>query len=249
MQCQAKSKQSGAQCKKFAVPGKRVCGIHGGKTPGGLASPHFKTGRHSKYLPKNLLGKYKEAINDPDLLQLRDEIALMDTRLGEVLTQIEKGAKALNQFEEIQAEYAGLLSAMQAIPMLREKLTGESGSNRLEINTQWRGPKKLKTERLDEKQAGAKILETMANLGNLISAGIDSKEAWEEVQALVEIRRKLVESERKWFIENQQIITAEKALLLIAAIADIIKSNVSNTAERQTIIENISRLTLGESPK
>ncbi len=32
--CQAKSKQSGMQCKNFATKGKRVCRIHGGKSTG-----------------------------------------------------------------------------------------------------------------------------------------------------------------------------------------------------------------------
>lgn len=31
--CQAKSKQSGKQCGNFAVRDRRVCHIHGGKTP------------------------------------------------------------------------------------------------------------------------------------------------------------------------------------------------------------------------
>ncbi len=32
--CQAKSKQSGQQCKNFASKGKRVCRIHGGRSTG-----------------------------------------------------------------------------------------------------------------------------------------------------------------------------------------------------------------------
>jgi hypothetical protein len=32
--CKAKSKQSGQQCKNFAIKGKQVCSIHGGKSTG-----------------------------------------------------------------------------------------------------------------------------------------------------------------------------------------------------------------------
>jgi hypothetical protein len=32
--CAAKSKQRGAQCRKIAVPGRRVCVVHGGKSLG-----------------------------------------------------------------------------------------------------------------------------------------------------------------------------------------------------------------------
>jgi hypothetical protein len=30
------------------------CRLRGGKTPNGVASPHFKHGQHSKYLAKHL---------------------------------------------------------------------------------------------------------------------------------------------------------------------------------------------------
>lgn len=61
------------------------CRIHGGATPGGFASPHFKTGRYSKVLPAALRDRYEQARGDEDLLSLRDELALVDARIGEVL--------------------------------------------------------------------------------------------------------------------------------------------------------------------
>lgn len=242
--CGAKTR-SGGKCHSRPMPNGR-CRLHGGKTPGGLNSPNLKHGRHSKYLPKNLLATYKEALQDQNLLQLHDEIALIDARLAEVLGKVQAG-KDLNQWESIQTEFAGLLTALQGIPAVAAQITGKENPNAVALQAQWRGPKKLKTERLDEASATARLLETLANLGNLIVTGIDTKEAWDMIQALIEQRRKLVESERKWYIENQQVITAEKALILIAAIAEIIKTNVSDTKTRQTIIENINRLALSES--
>lgn len=89
VQCQANSKQSGEQCKRSAVPGRAVCSMHGGKTPVGMASPHFKHGRHSKYLPISLAKKYHEAQDDPVLLGLREEILLIDVRINQLLDQDE----------------------------------------------------------------------------------------------------------------------------------------------------------------
>ena len=40
-QCQAKSKQSGRRCGNFAVRDRKVCHIHGGKTP--IHNPGAKT--------------------------------------------------------------------------------------------------------------------------------------------------------------------------------------------------------------
>lgn len=91
MQCQAKAKSTGKQCNRSAVNGKRVCTVHGGLTPGGIASPNFKTGRYSKYLPDRLSSRYEQAVNDPQLLELNHEIALIDSRLSDLLVRIDTG--------------------------------------------------------------------------------------------------------------------------------------------------------------
>lgn len=91
MQCQAKAKSTGKQCQRSAVSGKRVCTVHGGLTPGGVASPNFKTGRYSKYLPDRLTSRYEQAVSDPQLLELNHEIALIDSRLSDLLSRVDSG--------------------------------------------------------------------------------------------------------------------------------------------------------------
>ena len=63
--------------------------MHGGKTPIGAALPQFRTGRHSKYLPTRLAARYQEAQADPDLISLRDDVALLDARLSELVERVE----------------------------------------------------------------------------------------------------------------------------------------------------------------
>ena len=58
------------------------------KAPRGAASPHFKTGRYSRSLPGHLVDAYEQALHDPTLMSLRDELALTDTMLCETLSQI-----------------------------------------------------------------------------------------------------------------------------------------------------------------
>jgi ribosomal protein S15P/S13E len=67
------------------------CRFHGGRSLSGPAAPQFKHGRYSKYLPTRLLSKYKEAMADPDVLSLRSEIAVVDSRLQEVLERVYSG--------------------------------------------------------------------------------------------------------------------------------------------------------------
>lgn len=93
-QCTARSKRSGERCRKHAMRGRPVCLAHGGRTPRGAASPHFKTGRYSRSLPGHLVGAYEEARRDPRLLSLRDEIALTDAMINEQLRQLDEGISA-----------------------------------------------------------------------------------------------------------------------------------------------------------
>lgn len=73
------------------MTGSTVCYMHGGKSPKGIASPSFRHGRYSKYLPARLAERYDDARNDPDALALKDERALLEARLTEVLQQVSEG--------------------------------------------------------------------------------------------------------------------------------------------------------------
>lgn len=86
--CSAHSKRTGEQCKRTAEPGRTVCRYHGGKSPRGVASPSFVHGRYSRSLTGTLAARYHEATTDPELLSVRDEIALLDARISEVLAKI-----------------------------------------------------------------------------------------------------------------------------------------------------------------
>src|SRR5918992_3542816 len=91
MQCRAKSKRSQVQCRKAAVVGREVCSMHGGKSLVGPAVNTYRSGRHSRYLPVRMAAKYQEAEHDPELLSLRDQIALVDARLADLLARVDTG--------------------------------------------------------------------------------------------------------------------------------------------------------------
>lgn len=121
MQCTAISKQTGKRCKNQAVDGKQVCRMHGGESKGGIESASLKTGRYSKYLPEKLLERYHESQSDKELLALREEVALLDSRLADLITRIDSGesgalwgkARALmTQYDE--ALHMGDSAMMQA---------------------------------------------------------------------------------------------------------------------------------------
>lgn len=114
MRCTAKSKQSGEQCKRHAVPGRTVCAMHGGKSPGGLGSATLKSGKYSKYLPQGLAEKYGAAVTDPEILALNNEIALVDARAMELLDGLNSGEATATLWNKLQKAAAELDAAQRA---------------------------------------------------------------------------------------------------------------------------------------
>lgn len=204
MQCEAKSKQSGHQCKRHAVAGKTVCAIHGGKTPSGIASPQLVHGRYSKHLPSKLAGLYQTALADEELLNLRQDVALIDTRLAELIGRIEEG---------------------------------DAGTAWMGVRDTYRHLAKA----INEKDVVSTAI-YLSDLGAYIDDGLAERGLWEEISRLLDQRRRLTESERKRLIEAQQVITAEKAMLLVGAIVGIIKANVTDRDTLSKISADIERL-------
>ncbi len=81
--CGAKTRQ-GTPCARRPARGRTRCRLHGGATPRGRASPHFKTGEYSKFLPDSLIGRYEEAQADSDLRSLHRDIAILQVRIVEL---------------------------------------------------------------------------------------------------------------------------------------------------------------------
>lgn len=105
-QCNAKSKRTGEKCKARAVLGSTKCYHHGGKSLAGVASPTFKDGRYSKFIPKHLADGFDKFASDPKRLDLSENIALADTRISELLTTIDHGGtqehwKQVNELLEV----------------------------------------------------------------------------------------------------------------------------------------------------
>lgn len=164
--------------------------MHGGKTPVGAAASQFKTGRYSKHLPARLAGRYEESSKDVELLELRAEVSLVDSRLAELLHRLD---------------------------------TNEAGH-------WWKELKRIHVEYMDaERKAEIPLMRFwLSEWGRVINSGLTDYALWEEIQGILEQRRRLVESERKREVEMHQTITAERAMLLIGALTNIIQSHVTD---------------------
>lgn len=108
--CGAKTRSDGV-CQKPPLNGATRCKLHGGATPRGVASPQFKHGRYSKDLPTKLAARFQEAQSDPKLLELRDEVALLDSRIAELLEKLPTGESQSN-WADAQEVFKQLQSAL-----------------------------------------------------------------------------------------------------------------------------------------
>lgn len=175
--------------RKVSREGER-CRNHGGASLKGIASPTIKHGRYSKYLPDALADRYREARSDPELLSLRDDVALVDTRLTELVQKLDTG------------ENRDLWSALQATYQTLTRARAE-GKTR------------------DMAQA-------LIAMGGLIESGAEQGVLWDEIGRVLEQRRKLVESEHKRLVEMRQMITVERAMILVTALVNAVAKRVSD---------------------
>jgi hypothetical protein len=161
--CGAKNRQ-GEPCGNSQMPNGR-CKYHGGLTPVGPASPHYKNGRRSKLMKeiKGLGEHYERALSDPDLLRLDDEIALVDARIAQLL-------------------------------------------------------EKASTPR----------------------SSIDG--LWPQLDALIESRRKLVDTESKRMKDLHAMVSVDRVMLIVSYLADSVKKHVKDTAAQTAILTDLRRL-------
>lgn len=89
----------------------------------------------------------------------------------------------------------------------------------------------------------AKRTAAMGAILELISKGHADHQAWRELGAALEQRRRLVESERKRLVEMSALMSAEQAMLLMNALLMAVKANVSDRAALGAIQNEFLRLT------
>src|SRR5215218_1399841 len=82
--CGARTR-AGGPCQNVPVAGSARCRMHGGKAARGTDHGRFKHGRYSKSVPDRLAGRFREALADEDRHELRDEIALAEARISDLL--------------------------------------------------------------------------------------------------------------------------------------------------------------------
>jgi hypothetical protein len=101
------------RCKRKITMENGRCRDHGGATPSGQDHGAFKHGKYSKDLPANIKSRYEEVREDETLTNLREEVALIETRVHEVLSALDAKDSA-ELWQDIEREFHQFRSAHQA---------------------------------------------------------------------------------------------------------------------------------------
>jgi hypothetical protein len=209
--CSALISDGSRFCESEFILSNGRCKRHGGMTPSGVASPHFKSGRHSRQLPTRLLERYEEALSDPEMHSLEAEIALVDARIADLLAQCDDGGGG-DIFFEIDDAFASFKTASQ------------DGDRRI-------------------------MRESLARLDSAVARGKSEQDIWVEIRALQEQRRKLVLSEAKRLQTTNQMVTVTRVNLLISALLDAVRQEVTDRSTLARVSERFVRITQGEAKK
>jgi hypothetical protein len=115
--CGAHSRRTGKPCQQPAMPNGR-CRLHGGKSLAGIAHPGYKDGTYSKFpgLPISLKESFEIARNNPELLNLTDDIALMYSRFSQLIEKID--------IEDAEQRWKDISEQMQLLKDARARKDG-----------------------------------------------------------------------------------------------------------------------------
>lgn len=197
------TKKDGSPCNQYAMRGQDTCLSHRPKpTVKGIAHHRFKTGKYSSVLPVRLLSQYHQSMADPEYLSLKNEIALLDARIEDLLKRVDTG------------ESGKLWKNLKAVADNLYQVVREQRREDLD-NVTRKGYEQLQQELTVE-------------LFDIIHSAKSDSDAWQDVMAVIERRRRLVATETARVDKATEYIRSEEAQTLIAALLNSIRANVTD---------------------
>lgn len=113
-QCTKIIKRTGKRCMRRAVATYPVCQKHGAGSPfkgrpGGRPPTVFTS---SDKLPRDLARRVRKAVEDPEILNLSENIGVLKARAGQLLEELPEEDEQIVAFNELQASVKAMEKAM-----------------------------------------------------------------------------------------------------------------------------------------
>lgn len=194
--------------------------MHGGKSLVGIAHPNFTEGRITKNLPSRLAASFQASNSDPDLLNLRREVSLTDSRIDDLLGRVDSG------------ESGELWRSVRATFTEAEKQRSRWDRN---IGS------------VEGEKAKQSFFEAFEMIGVLTAEGIQDYQAWDEVNKMIDQRLRLAETETKRLEKMGRMVTADRAMTMVAALVGLVKTHVSDRNALLGIIRGLDVILAAET--
>ncbi len=201
--------------------GSKRCRLHGGKSLSGPASGTWKHGLYSRVLPTGLAAHYERARRNPALVTLTDQITLVDARLSQLLEKLAE-RDAPGAWRRLGEVSAGIQQAFEDFRAAQSIGSADRAARILAA-----------LERLD-------LL--IPQLGEVVRAGATDAEAWKPINEQLSMRRKLVDSEVRRRKDLHEMLSRERALSMIAFIAESVSRHVVDVDQKQAVVNDMRRL-------
>lgn len=176
----------GFPCERKPLKGRHRCQFHGGKARPGPEHHAIKHGRYSKALGgTSIADMYRKAVQDPDLLNLTEEIGLLAARLQQTLMRLNRG-------DDGGGKEIWIIATKQ-------------------ITRAKRHLKKLDVDGRDYES----LVSIFENLDDVFQHGLNDYRVWDDWFNGVEQLRKLVDTERKHREAQGLNMSVERAMLML----------------------------------
>lgn len=198
--CGAKKTTDGKACNNAPIDGRYRCRKHRGNAMIGEAHPKFSTGTGSRirdYLPPRLKDRFTRFLEDDNLADLHEQLALLELRLSELANRIDIG--------EFGAGYNTLRS-------LHHKM----GNDWQAANN-----KALKPEKREE--ALEEFLSKFNQMGELIQTGQADYATWQQILQVSAEKRTTAKTMAEIEYKGENSVTVLQLQAMIWAIGDLFK--------------------------
>ncbi len=153
--------------------------------------------RRSKYLPDTLAERYETLLGDRTLEVIRDDIALLELRLSQLLERAKYGEQP-DKWEYVSTRFVYLTQMIH--------------------------------------QENVKEVEKTLKEISVALQGVDQDyKAWAQIMDLLEMRRRMAESETKRLVDTGQMISAEDAMKLVQNLLGAVRRHVADKESYRAI--------------
>ena len=171
--------------------------------------------RYTKFLPENLQDIYESGISDPHLLHLRQEIGIIDLHLKLLLETVDANVLETDEIEsEIREKFPDIDEG--TIPDLARYIRSMQPEHFIDNRTFRRLESKV--DQYENAMTRRELRKADASLRELfrsIREGRRAGDIWNDIHATMDQRKGLVGAEQKRLLDQAQMLTIEKVVLLL----------------------------------